>query len=153
MSCFIMGEKPVAALADYIAYILNAGDAPPALFKALNDCVVNGRYDEAKIYDALYALNIAAYRERYLDRHPEIEAEIKAIPAYAPNIQHATRRRPAPDGWKERMLKRIDCFLYQCSIHPVYELPLNYALAQLGVELAGDIARSQPEYEKAIWGE
>ena len=160
MSCFVMNAEPVAALADYIADLLNRGwnafqmDAPDELKNELRNCIVAGRFDETEIYNYLYALNIAAYRGRYLENYPEVGEETETFEAYKPNRQHGLLYGClANEGWEERMLKRLDCFLYQCAEDPVYGCPLYKALDELANRLAGKIARSKPEYENAEWGE
>lgn len=160
MSCFVMNPEPIAALADYIADLCNCGwsvfhmDPPDELKMELKNCIVADRFDETEIYNTLYALNIAAYRGRYLDNHPEVEKETENFKKYKPNRQHGLLFGClANEGWEDRMLKRLDCFLYQCAEDPVYGCPLYKALDKLADRLAGHIARSKPEYRNAEWGE
>lgn len=159
MSCFIMEEKPVAALADWIADLCNYGlnafgmDAPRSLERAMRPCIENGFYDEKTIYDLLHNLNKAAYLGRY-SHIDGIESEVENWEPYQPNPQHGMLYgcivRP---GWEDAMLKRLDCFLYQCAEDPVYGCQLYNAIEELDDALAGHIARAKPEYNAAPWGE
>ena len=144
MAIKIMKPESVAALADFITETMNARtwtfsrNAMPYLTEALSDCVVDGRYDEAKIYDALYALNIAAYIAAY---RPDYDGEINGFKAYEPNTQSFNA------GWELRMLKLLDCFLDNCG--PVDDEALCFALTMLHSFLIAAAIKAQPEFRNA----
>ncbi len=76
MSCMIMKEESLAALANAVADRLNRGydfwgfEAPESLYHELSDCrTVSGcNYSAEAIYHRFYTLNVQAYNGRYKEQ-------------------------------------------------------------------------------------
>ena len=166
MSCFIMNDSALSALADFIGCLLNHGynyfsfPAPAILHIELNDCNEHGSYQEEKIYNRLYSLNVAAYRGRYpeetVDYWPDYKENIKYKPTtYGPMNPDDERSgyTAQVQPWHFEMLNRLDCFLYQCAEDATYNTDLYKALKALQVELMRFICQHSTPYTAHKWGE
>lgn len=156
MSCWMLSNKSKSMLADYIASVLNAGfnyhgiDAPDDLRTALNDCVVCGYYEPSKVFEHLTDLNSHAYKERYRET-PDGETDIyKAQPRFTEyreyNGQHEIIK-----PWHYQILKRIECFLYQCKEGDTPNELLFKGLEQLESKLMHYIVQNSQEWHDAAW--
>lgn len=166
MSCFIMDDSALSALADFIGCLLDNGYnyfsffSPTTLHIALDDCYDGGGlYRAEKIYNRLYALNVAAYRGRYpeetVDYFPDYKENIKYKPTvYGPMNPEDGRSGYAAQvqPWHFEMLKRLDCFLYQCAEDATYKTDLYKALKELQVELMRFICQHSTAYTAHEWG-
>lgn len=161
MSCLMMNEKPLASLADWIAAQLNHGfngfgmEAPSALYNALSDCTVAGRFDENKIYLKLYALNFRAYDCRY-SRHDEPITFTPPDP-YKPNTVHqypvSYNGHWTVAPWHYQIAKRLSFLLYQCSEDATRNDELYLALAQLRRNLYCFIVDQSDAWQALPWME
>lgn len=167
MSCWIVNEKPLAALADFIAALMNGGfnafgmEAPDSLPQALYnidgpECYRCGFWEPEPIYDALHAVNVAAYTGRY-SHNPEALEEVEQWEKYQPNPRHeyhsTTGGKWAVKPWHYEMDKRLACYLYQITEDATYKTPIYNALRDLQHTLRGYIVCNTPEWDKYKWGE
>ena len=137
MSCMIQLPENTAAIADFVAGLLNMGsayeyfgfEAPEGMGLCLHDCRKAGRYEEALIYNALASLNLAAY----LGRYPE--EDDYSIADYKPSRIHKrvdyTGGEFVVDEWHYKILKMIQFFNYQCFEDATHEHPLFKAMQEL----------------------
>lgn len=158
MSCFIVSRETTAALADFISSACNMGydyfgfDAPESLHDALSDCKEFYKYcDPEKVYFRLREMNFDAYVARY----KEIDFDF-APDEYRENIMYKPREyaegfhRVLP--WHYDMLKKLDCYLYQCTEGEIYKTALYTALQEMKNILTGFIARNNAVYCECKWG-
>lgn len=160
MSCFVLNDKALAALARGMETALNGGynllgfDAPAALGEALADCVDTwGFFQEKKIFQALHALNMAAYCGRYKDEQPTPPPawpELEEVPRLLQRPEYCGHWVPGPGFWQ--YLKLLDCLVYQVSEDATYNAPLRLALVEFSRALAGYLARNNAVYHAAPWG-
>ncbi len=157
MSCYMLSIESRSAIADYIASVLNSGfdyhgySAPETLKRALSDCVVCGYYEESKIFDRLTKLNAHACGERY---HHLTGAE----PGTYKRQRCITEYRQYEDGheiikpWHYQILKKIECFIYQCTEGDTPDTELYKGIEQLSRYLMAYIVHNTPEWNAALWG-
>jgi len=136
MSCFLMYENRIASLAHEI------------ITKNTSDPLADEQgqtYDADRLADAMLAMNIDAFRQRY---------GIKALLAEDLDcIDLDTRDRKPLEALSEvQVYKSLQCFLYQCCEGDVDERPLYKALSAIRELLAPFINEDSPEYEAAQWG-
>ena len=168
MSSFILEEKRIAQLADYIATLHNAGfdsfgySIPEDLHKELLDC--RDRYgfmEEKKIFKKLYELNAAAVAGRYnrdQEPTPEFPKDYTALhhprqprKAFGPEDRPTKYYYEEIQPWHYQLLKTLQCFLYQCNEDATYKDPLFLALKQLEPLMMNHIISNQPDYVSAQW--
>ena len=135
MSCFIMSGNRIASLAHEIIN-RNKGD------------LLVGEGGEAygieRLADAMLAMNIDAFRQRY---------SIRTVLSDLEYINLDKRKWHPLEAFSEvQFFKSLQCFLYQCSEGDVDEKPLYKALADVEATMPADIKRDSPEYEAAEWG-
>ena len=160
MSCFIMNEKALAALAIATEKVMNQGfnyfgfEAPRELYNALSDCKagVYRDYNAPLIYAKLYALNARAYAGRYRDdldiTAPDVNfsgLDITHPPQYAQNSF-------VVQPWHYRLAKLIDCYCYQVSEDATRRDDLARAMHDLSNTLRGFIVQRSADYMAAPWG-
>lgn len=162
MSCFMMDPRALAVLAEGVEKTLNMGysymgmDALESLRDALKDCADRyGFFSRSKIFARLYALNYAAFADRYDGRHLE---GIDETPA-APDIPDQLHRVEYADGRHTieplhyRFAKLIECYLYQCEEGQTPSDPLYKGMEDFRRVWFGFIVRNAAEYAAAPWGE
>ena len=151
MSCFIMQDRALAAIAESICSIGNAGynpfgmEIPRSLREALDDCHRDRWLMPDLVYKALYKLNLAAYSGRYREDAEEV----------TPNMPKGCEiaypcRDPKP--WHYQLLKLLDCFVYQCEEDATKNAPLLLGVREFSAELAIWLVRNNPEYLESLWG-
>ena len=136
MSCFIMDENRIASLA---AAIVSKNEGDPLADEQ------GETYDGERLADAMLAMNIDAFRQRY---------GIKALLVEDLDcIDLDTRNRNPLGALSEvQVYKSLQCFLYQCCEGDVDERPLYKTLSAIRELLAPFINENSPEYEAAEWG-
>lgn len=165
MSCFIMQAEGIAALSEFTADLLNNGfdhygfDAPNELSWALSGCRdPYCFFDPKKIYQALYALNVAAYTGHY-ERDFDGAGQ-KLDGQQAPDIKtsdyiihNGISGRHELASWHYRIVKLLQCYNYQVAEDATMNHPLADALKKLEQALTSFIVVKSPEYEAAPgWG-
>ena len=111
MSCFVMNAERISTLAAFIADMLNFPhefqlSLPAGIYHQFADCGYEddpNLFNEEKIYEKLYRLNLAAYHERY-GREPNESDEIPDFHPLNGNTQGIYT-----------ILKIFDCYLYQTN--------------------------------------
>lgn len=159
MSCLMMNEKALAAIALSVESLLNIGynawgfEAPESLFEALRDCEneFSSFYAE-KIYEKLYILNFRSYAGRYKEplniTPPDVDfSSVKLWERPEYNNGFYTIKE-----WHYKLLKLLDCFNYQTSEQTTSRDPLKKAMDEFARVLSGFIARNSAAYEAAPWG-
>lgn len=168
MSSMIQKTENTAAIADYIARLLNMGfdtngmSAPETLGRELDDlgCSDRGYFEESKIYEALVNLNYAAYLGRYPDKNADPAPEYKRHDISA----RAEYTHGEPDehgyynnahfviaGWHYKIYKMIQFFNYQCCEDATHENKLYKAMKELETDLAQFIVANTAEYNALRW--
>lgn len=158
MSCLMMNEKALAAIALAAENLLNMGynawgfEAPESLFEALRDCEnERGFFDTKLIYSRLYILNSRAYAGRYKE-------PVNITPPEVDFSSVWLWKRPEYNGhyiikeWHYKLLKLLDCFNYQTAEQATSRDPLKKAMDELARVLSCFIARNSAAYEAAPWG-
>lgn len=156
MSTFIMNSISIAQLAEYISALNYVGydffgySIPESLNNALN---LTRTADEKKIFNALYALNVKAVNGRYNDNTPdttEMPKEYKTI--FHVKAWDGKNSTYKIEPWHYQLLKRLQCFIYQCTEDATINDPLYKALKDLEHTIIYFIVTNSPEYSAAIWG-
>lgn len=156
MSAFIMNPVSIAQLAEYISALNYVGydffgySIPESLNNALN---LTRAADERKIFNALYALNVKAVNGRYNDNTPdtaEMPKEYKTL--FHVKAWDGKNGIYKIEPWHYQLLKRLQCFIYQCTEDATINDPLYKALKDLEHTIIYFIATNSPEYSRAIWG-
>ena len=160
MSCFIMNEKALAALAIATEKVMNQGfnyfgfEAPRELYNALSDCKagVYRDYNAPLIYAKLYALNARAYAGRYREdadiTPPDVDfsgVDVTHAPQYA---DHSYKVCP----WHYQLAKLVDCYCYQTDEDATRGDELAKAMRELSNTLRGFIVQHSADYMAAPWG-
>ena len=155
MSAFILNPETTAALADYIDTLNYIGydyfgySIPRELNAALNLTTRAG--NEKKIFNALYSLNVKAVNGRYNDNEPETIEK----PTQYPTLYHPRDYANGHDiikPWHYKLLKTLQCFIYQCCEDATINEPLYKALEELEKTIAFYIVQNQDDYVNAPWG-
>jgi len=102
-------------------------------------------YDSESLADAMLAMNIDAFRQRY---------GMKALLVSDLDcIDLDTRRwHPLQALSEVQMYKSLQCFLYQCCEGNVDEKPLYKTLSAIRALMVPFIREGSQEYEAAEWG-
>ena len=136
MSCFVMNEDRIASLAHEII-TRNKG--------ALLVGELGQTYDSENLADAMLAMNIDAFRQRYGMKALLVE-DLDCIDL-------DTRRwHPLQALSEVQMFKSLQCFLYQCCEGDVDQKPLYKTLSAIRGLMAPFIKEGSQEYEAAEWG-
>ena len=136
MSCFVMNEDRIASLAHEI------------ITRNKGDLLVGEQgetYDRERLADAMLAMNLDAFRQRYGIRALLVE-DLDCIDLDKRNWH------PLAAISETQMFKSLQCFLYQCAEGDVDEKPLYKTLSAIKGLLAPFINEDSPEYEAAQWG-
>lgn len=163
MSAFIMSIDSIASLAEYIDTLNWLGfdyfgySIPRSLNSAL--ALGCGSGNEKKIFEALYALNVQAVNGRYKadnDTTVELPKRIEQIyhpkePKHFDNEGHVFWIDDIKP-WHYQLLKKLQCFIYQCEEDTTIDNPILKSLQELEQELCRYIAENNIEYEMAKWG-
>ena len=154
MSCFLVEEKTVAAIADYIEKLCNCGfeyngmSCPESLRAEIGFGFVNAR----NIYYQLIELNRRAYFGRYKNENENDYV----VEEYKPH--DISRRTEYEAGhfkieyWHYNILKQLSCFIYQCNEDANNENDLLKGLEDLEKSLAWFIVSNSAEFNRAEWG-
>ena len=135
MSCFIMNENRIAALAHEII-TRNKGDL---LVGEQGDT-----YGRERLADAMLAMNLDAFQQRY---------GMKTLLKDLDSIDLDTRTWKPLEAFSEvQFFKSLQCFLYQCTEGDVDEKPLYKPLSAIQNLLAPFINTDSPQYDAAEWG-
>lgn len=116
MSCFVMNNETLAALANAVETRLNCDynywgfDAPASLYDALADCKTSCTYYAEDIYRKLYALNVRAYNGRYANHEEPENEEAPIIDGSKYIVHHPPEYREhgfavSMGNWSQRRLK------------------------------------------------
>jgi len=134
MSAFIVSQKTVNRIIDYIAWNSNKD---LYMLRILNNAGYKLPDDVIKLGQDMVALNYGAVNERYSEEEkPEKFQRIRNLRASL--IQ---------------TVKSLQCFLYQCTEGEDFENSKLYqGLRRLEEHLLNEIVTSLPAYEKAVWG-
>ncbi len=140
MSAFVVDPETISRIVAVICG--DNGNQEP--YGAMKELVVKSGWplstleDEARLAQALYAMNVDAVCQRYSDESPDNYdfGEYRAL-AGVPRAQ---------------ALKSMDCYLYQCYEGDVPKRALFKLIEQVRDMLGLAIARSLPAYENAEWG-
>ena len=135
MSCFVMEENRIASLA---AEIVNRNKGSLLVGEQ------GETYDREQLADAMLAMNIDAFRQRY---------GIRALLAQDLDSIDMDRRNWHPlEAFSEvQLFKSLQCFLYQCAEGDVDEKPLYKTLDAIRGLLAPFINQDSAEYDAAEW--
>lgn len=158
MSCLMMNEKALAAIALATENLLNMGydawgfDAPEILFESLSGCESEcGFFYTEKIYEKLYILNSRAYAGRYNEpvniTPPDVDFSSLHLWERPEYNEFYTIKE-----WHYKLLKLLDCFNYQTDEQTTSRDPLKKAMDELARVLSGFIARNSAAYSAAPWG-
>jgi len=136
MSCFVMEENRIASLA---AEIVNRNKGSLLVGEQ------GDMYDRERLADAMLAMNLDAFRQRY---------GIRALLAQdLDSIDLDTRNWHPLEAFNEvQFFKSLQCFLYQCAEGDVDEKPLYKTLTAIKGLLAPFINEDSEEYDAAVWG-
>ena len=160
MSCFIMKNESLAALANTLEYIGNSGfdrfgfEFPASLHKALSDCRDHHHYIYVSrlIFQRLYSLNYAAYAGRYTDTAADILPDMPRVPAITEPRQYANYHETLLP-WHYKFCKLLDCLIYQCSEDSTQNDPLLHALIDFSIIYKSFLVGNTEEYHSAPWGD
>jgi hypothetical protein len=101
-------------------------------------------YGRERLTDAMLAMNIDAFRQRY---------SIKVFIEDLDYIDLDTKNRQPLEAFSEvQFFKSLQCFLYQCCEGDVDERPLYKTLDAIRDLLAPSINQDSAEYDAAEWG-
>ena len=160
MSCFIMDEKALAALAIATGKLLNQGfnyfgfEAPRELYDALSDCKA-GVYRDYKaplIYAKLYALNAQAYAGRYrkdVDTTPP-DVNFSGLDITCP--PQSAENSFAGHPWPYQLAKLIDYYCYQVGEDATRGDDLTHTMAKFARAVYAFIVQHSAEYATSPWG-
>ena len=158
MSCFIMKNESLAALADTLEYIGNFGfnrfgfEFPASLHKALSDCRDrHNSYVSRLIFQRLYSLNCAAYAGRYTDTAADILPDMPRVSAITEPRQYANYHETLLP-WHYKFCKLLDCLIYQITEDATINDPLRLALVDFSVSYKSFLVSNTAEYAAAPWG-
>jgi hypothetical protein len=134
MSAHIVTDKTINII---VSYIRCKRAIDPWFSNKLNDFFLENMPDKTleDLAQAMLDLNTKAVDVRYKEKN-EVE-RIVYIEYWILN--------------KFQVLKSIDCYLYQCSEGKIPETPLFKFIEYVQLFLLKEIARSNKQYEKAIW--
>ena len=136
MSCFVMEENRIASLA---AEIVNRNKGSLLVGEQ------GDTYGRERLADAMLAMNLDAFRQRYGIRALLVE-DLDCIDL-------DTRNWHPLEAFSEvQFFKSLQCFLYQCAEGDVDEKPLYKTLSAIRGLLAPFINQDSAEYEAAEWG-
>lgn len=156
MSCFIMKAESIRDIADFMHVIVIGGyNNEYGVYPTREILDELGSKTRYEIYEKLYQMNIDAYKARYSDVEdveiPDIPAVVFKIP-----IEYGTRKwlggylKAMPEHY--RLLKKLECYLYQCDEGNIYERDLFKGMRDIANQLTLLIVTGTEEYQSAEWG-
>ena len=134
MSCYIMDEKTVIQIADFLHYMLERDNIPKELYAALRNCTDECHsFSSRRIYEHLSHMNRVAYVTRYPHSKLDVNdfAPYRSCPAIY-NPFHWQKKTSCTDGhwliesWMYAILRSVEDFLYQCDEKLPDEMKLLY---------------------------
>jgi len=157
MSAFIMNLQSIAEIADYIDCLNFVGfdyfgySIPFELNQALNLTSRTG--NQRKIFDALYSLNVKAVNGRYNEDNSEA-ADMPKLDhvIYTPKKWDCKNSIDIIEPWHYQLLKKLQCFIYQCSEDATASDPLYKGLKELEKAIVFYIVQNNSDYSSALWG-
>lgn len=159
MSCFLMNNETISQIADFTASVMNNGfdyfgfSGNDFLRIALRDCKRAGFYNEKEIYNLLYIENIKAVNGRYKDHSVSDFPEYKKLPpVYWPQEWNCEQQRANIKLWHFELLKKIDCYLYQCDEDVTAGSVLLSGMKELRSSLSDYVLFNNEFYKSAAWG-
>ena len=159
MSAFILQPESIRDLACFINSVVTSGynmhgfEAPELLKK---EFPARSRHSVRDTYEKLYELNAEAMHFRYpasmKDKviPPMPEGEFYVRPEIGASLHGGIFRKPTDKHYQ--ILKRLNCFLYQCDEGNVPESDAYKALKGLERQLMVMIVSSNEAYQRAEWG-
>lgn len=164
MSCMIMNPEPLAALANFTESVLNMGfdffgfEAPRELRETSADCLTPGYrdfYDNKALYNKLYAVNLAAYNNRY----PQEADDNTTPPAVDFTKYNIHDRRQYENGhyivqpWLYKIAKLLDFWLYQTDEDATHKNEFRLGMQRLRDNVYSFIVQNSTDYNSARWGQ
>lgn len=159
MSSYLMKPKPVSEIADFIACVLNNGfnyfgfEGNNHLVCALSQCRTSMFYSENIIYKLLSELNVKAVCANDEKVNVVWEEYKKYPPVYHPHHYDVKEEHFCIEHWHYELLKKLDCFLYQCDENSVINTELFIGVSKLRDTLSNFIVTNNPTYASIKWGE
>ena len=159
MSSFIMRPESIRDLACFINSVVvsgynSHGIEPPRL---LSKEFPASKMDSVKdTYEKLYELNAQAINFRYpKDKKDKVippmpKGDFYVRPEIAASLRGGIYRKATKKHFQ--ILKRLECFLYQCDEGSVAETDAYKALKGLELELMKMIVVGNENYQAAEWG-
>lgn len=134
MSAFIVSDKTVNRIIDYVAWV---SVKDPYMLRILSGAGYELPDDVERLGQDMVNLNYGAVNERYSEEEkPEKFQRIRNLPVSL--IQ---------------TVKSLQCYLYQCTEGEEFENSKLYlGLRRLEEHLLNEIVTSLPAYGKAVWG-
>jgi hypothetical protein len=134
MSAFIVSQKTVNRIIDYIAWV---SMKDPYMLRILSHAGYELPDSVNRLGQDMIKLNYGAVNERYGEEEkPEKFQRVRNVPASL--IQ---------------TVKSLQCFLYQCTEGEQFENSKLYqCLRRLEEHLLNEIVTSLPAYGHAVWG-
>lgn len=177
MSCFVMKEENIAALACAVNDVMRGGSRvfgfglpePDIMKLAFGDCfgvelapdgVTEREKDSlAGIYRRLYEVNLAAYMERYGDEAPLEDGYTSHAPElpqplaeYAIHPKRETRLYLQPEAAHFHLVKLCECYLYQTMEGAICDHIVRKAIEFIRDGLCRAIVHSTAAYDAGPWG-
>lgn len=157
MSSYILSNESLTTLAKAISTIENGGfnycgfSGSDRTARALNPFYIEHGHNETAVFYALATLNAQAYAGRY-NEPVTLDAFIfdEKAPDYMRPIQYENGA-PVFTADHYKLLKSLDCFLYQIDEDATNKSELKTALEETRDNLANAILRARPEYIAAPW--
>lgn len=153
MSSYMVKDKSISQISDIISRVLNGGYNSTglsngyALEESFRDCIVAGSINRKKVFDKLYAFNLAAVNGRY-NRNTEATGNYEDCYLWTkPNYKgHWLLEQN-----HYQMLKTLQHYIYQCDEDVNRESKVLVALRELETSIKDMIISSLDMYNEAKW--
>ena len=161
MSCYFIGEESIYQLADYLNTLRKIGwdYFGYSMNSDLRNALAPDGVNVKGIYTMLAELNMSAVNSRYKDDNGiQTYQEFDVIekrniePLYHPNDWNSETQCLVIKPWHYQLLKKLQCFIYQCSEDINRNNELLKGLEILASQITSFIVDNQPEYRAAQWG-
>ena len=153
MSSYMVYDKSISQIADLVASVLNGGynstalSANEELHKSFNDCRVAGFINRKKVFDKLFALNLAAVNGRYKEDEEltgkYTDESLWTKPTYNYHFICVANHF--------QMLKTLQCFIYQCEEDINHDSLIIQGLKGLEATIKDLLISSMDLYNDAKW--